>query len=261
MKNEVLKPSNRLSDWQENYQKKFAEETISFALETADLCYLAFETLPYEDKGLSFSVPREAIISGTSFGVRPAQRPSTAQPAAFAAYILEGKGFPREAIHNYLESLIEITLEPWEYRKYLARCRKKVFQTAKAVENLILKDLTPENFNNQLLGIRELVDEFKGDSFWVQNIRAQLKSVLEVRPILLSRLKGGEFSGSPPIVKVHTLRRMGQDIALAPEQANKINFFWPPNYAPILGSYISSVPTWYPFWTGDIGFGGAESRQ
>lgn len=252
VKNQRETDITRLSAWKTAYKGKLGEKGVRVALETAGLCQLAFATLPSSaGDSLPLSVPEEALISATRFGARPAHHPSTAQPAAFAAYLLEQDGLPRDAAHQYLEALLGITLDPWEYRKYRKACEKKSQKAAKATHDRVMQGVTRETLKEGAERMETLAEEFKGEATGNQFMRAQLITVARARLGLFEKIKAGEFDRIPPVVEIRALQRIGRDIALAPGQENTINFLWPLDYVPPLGAYIYSVPAWYPAWTGD----------
>jgi hypothetical protein len=254
MKDQPLAVRDRLGDWGDRYKKSLKRQVIEDAIETAEWCYLAFAVFE-EGATIETSYPKEALISATTFGVRPASRPPTTQPAAYAGYYLEQNGVDRGAVHSFIEGLVGRDLEPSELRKLLAPILKRLSETANAVSNIVLNGVTEATLKGETISVESMCAEMNQDDN--RGLIQHLRQLAANRFTLLQRIKSGEFAHSPPVMIVSRLTVHGS-AALSGEALRVggagIRFSVSPlaSNAPLRGTFICSVPAWYPHWRGGL---------
>jgi len=229
---------------------------ITEARSIADLCYLAFTVLEGTDESLEYcSYPTQAVITATRYGTRPAHRPQTALPAAYAAHYMEHHaGMLHDAVRPYVEELIGHTLEQAELRKLMTKVRKQLKETAQKVAAHILKGLTEESVEQQIQEIenfRSMIDEATNPGL----IESLLK-LAQRRQKLFPKIKAGEFDRMDPVMLIPYGRHLGRaTLSGAMLQAGETKVCFPvlpvPPSAPLRGVFICSVPLWYVYWVGD----------
>ena len=84
-----------------------------------------------------------------------------------------------------------------------------------------------------------------------------LRHILEQRMALFPRIMSGEFDELPPLMQVGSSAHIGKALLSGPMmQAGgaTVGFSIPPLPAnlPLRGAYILGVPSWYPYWRGDL---------
>jgi hypothetical protein len=255
MKTQSLTPRERLREWAEQKKKSLGQTFVEEATEIAELCYLAFFVFEEGDK-LETDYPRQAVISETKFGSRPRHRPPTSQPAVYAAYYLEQHGTDRDVIHEFIEALTARTFEQSELRKLMKPIRRRLTEAAKATGDCILAGLSAETFaQEQRAQVENLCSEI--DEATNSYIVRHLRQLLEQRLALFPRVKSGEFDELPPLMLVSDSTHIGKATLSGPMMqagGSTVRFSIPPlpPNLPLRGAYILGVPSWYPYWRGDL---------
>lgn len=242
----------RLDPWRKTFQERLDKQIIDDAIETAEWCYLAFAVFE-QGAEIETGYPKEALISATRFGIRPAHRPPTAQPTAYAAYYLEQKQVDRAAIHEYVEALLKRTLDQSELRKQMAPIRKRLSEAAAAVSGLTLRDVTEDTIKNEATEIETIFTGTNQEDN--RKLIEYLRRLNATRLPLLQRIKSGEFIDSPPVMVIGELKLLssvtvsGEALRLGGVTLNFPQLPVEPTIPP-RGTFICGVPPWYPIWQG-----------
>lgn len=254
MKDQRLAVRDRLGEWRDQYKKSLKNQVIEDAIETAEWCYLAFAVFE-EGATIETSYPNEALISATRFGVRRASRPATAQPAAYAGYYLEQIGIDRASVHSFIEGLVQRDLGPSDLRKLLAPIRKKINETANAVSKVVLSGITEETLKDELISVERMCAEMNQEDN--RGIIQHLLGLVANRLPLFQRINSSEFVHSPPLIIIsqittHATATIGGEALRVGGAGIRLSVSPLASGAPLRGTFICSVPAWYPHWRGGL---------
>lgn len=259
MENEEVSVTERLAGWKKKFDSRLGTGVTEFAISTAEKCFLAHDYRESsETEPSSFSYPAEAIVNITQVGPRPRARPKTARPAEYAAYILRHEiGEEREAVHEYLEALLESRgLNQWEVSQRLRRRLKEAKQIARKVTAAYVERLTMDELRKDFRDVSSLLEREK-DSL-LPGMKQQLVWAMSARMILFPLMKSGALDHQEPIVMASGSRKIGGfkfDALNCSIAGSTVRFDLkkglledkPNEWASIL-----SLPAWYPPWMGEV---------
>jgi len=199
--------------------------------EEAAHCRLSFASLvDTDERALSFSVPKEAIISCTQLGMSKG-RPQTARWGFWTGYLLKQEcSREKDLSSRFLAELIGILLgygvRSEKVRTIFPELRREAEEQATSAarmfrENILKPDLSEKQFKRDLTSyigkdllpdssMPPMIEQGTLSEDWVQNVIATRKAIL--RRIRKHDLLGGQN----PIIRTSSLTRVVVNVPLNP---------------------------------------------